>query len=275
MPDVRFETFGLAARLLSPPRAMERIHHHSEIEINYLLKGEVTYLHRGVMRRLIPRRLTMFWGSTPHTLVAADRSSRMAWITVPLAWVWSWTLPARFVSGLMEGNWWVAPADNAGRFAVLDWVKELANANHQQQRRLLYELQACLLWMAEKADVEENPKRNARVKSVPNNLRHVEAMARCMAERYHEKLSIADVAGSAGLHPNYAMPLFQRLSGITIGDYLRQCRVTNAQRLLLLNDDKVVDVALACGFGSLSAFYEVFGRCVGESPQAFRRRMRE
>lgn len=254
---------------------MERIHHHSEIEINYLLKGEVTYLHRGVMRRLIPRRLTMFWGSTPHTLVAADRRSRMAWITVPLAWVWSWTLPARFVSGLMEGNWWVAPADNAGRFAVLDWVKELANANHQQQRRLLYELQACLLWMAEKADVEENPKRNARVKSVPNNLRHVEAMARCMAERYHEKLSIADVAGSAGLHPNYAMPLFQRLSGITIGDYLRQCRVTNAQRLLLLNDDKVVDVALACGFGSLSAFYEVFGRCVGESPQAFRRRMRE
>lgn len=60
MPDVRFESFGLAARLLSPPKPMGRIHHHREVEINFLFRGSVTYLHRGSMRSLERRGCQSF-----------------------------------------------------------------------------------------------------------------------------------------------------------------------------------------------------------------------
>lgn len=68
------------------------------------------------------------------------------------------------------------------------------------------------------------------------------------------------------------MALFRRGSGATLHAYLRRQRVTHAQRLLIEGDAKIVDVALACGFQSLSAFYEAFAAEVGETPRAFRRR---
>jgi AraC-like DNA-binding protein len=270
MPDVRFESFGLNARLLAPPKPMGRIHHHHEVELNLMFRGAVTYLHRGSVRRLEPGRLTVFWGSTPHSLIAVEPGSVMAWITVPLAWVWSWSLPERFMRGLMEGSWWIAPAGAGDRYPVRAWVQELAKADAKSRRRLLLELQACFLWLAE----QTTAKSPAPPPQTTGGLQHVERMARCMAERFREELTVRDVAAAAALHPNYAMPLFRQHCGVTIRDYLLQHRLTRAQQLLLMTDDKVIDVALASGFGSLSAFYEAFTRVGKETPQKFRRRMR-
>ncbi len=274
MSDVRFESFGLNAQLLSPPEPIGRIHHHHEMEINFLFSGKVTYLHRGAMRQLMPRRLTMFWGSTPHSLVAAEATSVMAWITVPLAWVWSWALPSRFIRGLMEGRWWAAPAGSDGRFPVRAWVEELEEATPGRHERLLLELHACFLWMAEQAATASDRKSRTLPRGTVGGLERIEHMARFMAERFQESITVADVSAAADLHPNYAMPLFQRYCGVTIHDYLLQYRLTHAQRLLLTTDEKIIDVALASGFGSLSSFYEAFARMAREPPQTFRRRMR-
>jgi AraC-like DNA-binding protein len=41
---------------------------------------------------------------------------------------------------------------------------------------------------------------------------------------------------------------------------------------LLMNDDiSVLDVAMECGFGSLSAFNTCFAKLAGKSPSQFRR----
>lgn len=270
MSDIRYETFGLNARLLTPPKPMGRIHHHQEVELNFLFRGAVTYLHRGGMHRLEPKRLTIFWGATPHSLVMVEPDSEMAWITVPLAWVWSWGLPERFMRGLMEGRWWTAPGGVGERYPVRAWVQELDESDEKSRRRLLLEFQACFLWLAEQTGTRN------MMPPLPmtGGLQHVERMARCMAERFREELTVKDIAAAADLHPNYAMPLFSRICGVTIRDYLLQHRLTRAQQLLLVTDDKVIDVALASGFGSLSAFYEAFARTVNEAPQQFRRRMR-
>ena len=273
MPDVRFETFGLNAQLLRSPKPMGRIHHHHEVELNYVFRGGVTYLHRGTMRRLEAKRLALFWGSTPHSLVAVDPGTELAWITVPLAWVWAWGLPERFVRELMEGNWWYAPAKFGDRFQVRAWVQELRHPTRAQQRRLLLELEACFLWLADQASGAPEPATRWNEGESTVGLQRVERMARCMAERFQEDLTVAVIARAAGLHPNYAMPLFRRHCGVTIRNYLVQYRLTHAQRLLLTTDDKVIDVALASGFSSQSSFYAAFARLVKETPQAFRRRM--
>lgn len=273
MPNVRFETFGLNGRLLAPPKPMGRIHHHHEAELNFLFSGGVTYLHRGSVRRLIEGRLTIFWGSTPHSLVSVEPGSEMVWITVPLGWLWGWELPERFIRGLMEGCWWMAPPGHPTRFPVREWVGEMANATPAQQRRLLLELQGCFLWMAEYAASATTTARNPPSGRKLGSLHHIEAMARCMAERFQDDLTVPEIARAAGLHPNYAMPLFRRHCGVTIRNYLLQYRLTNAQRLLLMTNDKVVDIAFASGFSSLSGFYDAFGRKLMETPQAYRRRM--
>ncbi len=274
MTDVQFQTFGLNARLLDMPEPMGVIHHHHEVELNYVFKGGVTYLHRGTMRRLVAKRLALFWGSTPHSLVQVDPGTEMAWITVPLAWVWGWGLPERFVRELMEGNWWFAPPSFGDRFQMRAWVKELKNPTRPQERRLLLELEACFLWLAEQSysKASDAATRWSEGESTIG-LQRVEKMAKCMAERFQEDLAVADIAKAANVHPNYAMPLFRKHCGVTIRDYLLQYRITHAQRLLLTTEDKIIDVALASGFSSQSSFYAAFVRLVKTTPHAFRGRV--
>jgi AraC-like DNA-binding protein len=273
MTNVQFGTFGLKAEVLRP-EPMGIIHHHHEMELNYVFKGSVTYLHRGTLRRLESKRLSLFWGSTPHSLVVVEPNTEMAWITIPLAWVWSWGLPERFVKELMEGNWWFAPPNFGGRFPVRAWVKELRGPTRHQQRRLLLELEACLLWLADQAfsKAADLSTRWGEGESTVG-LQKVEKMAKFMAEKFQEELSVADIAKAAGIHPNYAMPLFRQHCGITIRDYLLQYRITHAQRLLLTTELKVIDVAMASGFSSQSSFYAAFVKLMKSTPQAFRRHM--
>ena len=249
-------------------RKVEAGHYHAEVELNYLVSGEVTYLYQGRLERIGSGRLAMFLGSAPHSLIAVSPGSRMAWLTIPLAWVMSWRLPPAALKRLLTGKWLVAPEGSDGRFAVTAWAQELSGAS-KPGRRLLLEIEACVLWLSEQAS-DALPS----VDDSEGALRVVAAMARYMAENYLESLSVSTVAASARVHPNYAMRIFRLRTGVTIKDYISQLRVTHAQRILLTSDTKVVDVALASGFETSSVFYAAFGRWVGMAPDHYRQAMR-
>ena len=99
-------------------------------------------------------------------------------------------------------------------------------------------------------------------------------MASHVATHFREPLAVADVAGAVHLHPSTAAAVFRREMGVTIGEYLAQCRVAEAQRLLISTDATTSEIALRAGFGSTSRFYERFVRDTGIAPAAYRRAMR-
>ena len=57
--------------------------------------------------------------------------------------------------------------------------------------------------------------------------------------------------------------------GVTFTEYMRELRVSKAVQLLDTGEDKIVDVALACGFSSVSAFYSAFAKVHGMPPQKY------
>jgi AraC-like DNA-binding protein len=67
---------------------------------------------------------------------------------------------------------------------------------------------------------------------------------------------------------------FKEVFGETPGQYLQTRRIERAQELLRLSDLSVHDVCLAVGFTSVGSFSTCFKRTVGESPAAFRDRVR-
>lgn len=272
MKPIAFDTLGLAANRLSPPLVSRRLHHHQEIELNYLFTGGVTYLHRWRRRSLPLRRLVAFWGASPHCTVAVAPQTEMAWITVPLSWLWQWNLPAAFTRRLLEGEWCeeVRGEKTAERYPVAAWVDEIKRDGKEAPTAILLELQAAIVRMA----AAGRPRGTGRTEPAltGGSWRHVETMAQFMATRFTEEIDMAAIASATGLHPKYALTLFQRSCGLTPADYLRQHRITHAQRLLLTTDAKVIDVALASGFASLSAFYESFQRVTRTTPAEFKRR---
>lgn len=73
------------------------------------------------------------------------------------------------------------------------------------------------------------------------------------------------------MHPNYLIPLFKRNCGMGLWEYVQRLRISHAQRLLLMSDAKILDVAYDSGFASASRFYECFNRLCGQTPKDYRR----
>lgn len=64
--------------------------------------------------------------------------------------------------------------------------------------------------------------------------------------------------------------LFSMLTGFTIGEYIRNRRLTLAAQELSVSNDKIVDIALKYGYETPEAFSKAFQRLHGVSPSAAR-----
>lgn len=84
--------------------------------------------------------------------------------------------------------------------------------------------------------------------------------------------SLTELADAAGMKPDTASRLFRRCAGCSVRSYHQRVRVAQARRLLSGAAPTVVDIALRCGFQSLSRFYASYTRVFGETPVACRRR---
>jgi AraC-like DNA-binding protein len=102
-------------------------------------------------------------------------------------------------------------------------------------------------------------------------LSKAEEMASYVALHYTEHLTAEMIGKHVGLHPNYAMTLFQQTFGTTLTNYITQHRLSHAQRLLVTTDQLILDIAFASGFGSLSRFNEAFRQSFACTPREYRR----
>ncbi len=92
-----------------------------------------------------------------------------------------------------------------------------------------------------------------------------------IADHYSRRIDIAEVAAVASLTDAAFCRYFKRMTHLTFTQFLNQYRVSQAQKLLLLNHT-VSEACFACGFESLSYFNKIFRRVAGENPLQFKKR---
>jgi len=91
-----------------------------------------------------------------------------------------------------------------------------------------------------------------------------------IAERPDDTATLADWSTALGIAEKTIQRLFARETGMTFGQWRQQARLLHGLERLAVGD-KVVDVALALGYDSPSAFAAMFKRQFGEPPSAFYR----
>jgi AraC-like DNA-binding protein len=257
------EVFGLACGLSLVP-AMARAHRHDDVELVLPLGGSAVLEHAAGRHELGDRECAVFWAGLPHRVAEHDDGVAVAWLTVPLVDVLAWSLPTAFTGGMLRGGLTTFAAPPRLETAMDSWQRDIG-ASPTLTRAARLETQAWLL----RAAAEGSP-------SAPTEPHDAAtAMASCISTRFREPLAVADVAAAVHLHPSTAAAVFRRAMGVTIGDYLAQCRVAEAQRLLISTDATTGEIALRAGFGSTSRFYERFTRDAGMPPAAYRRTARQ
>lgn len=90
-------------------------------------------------------------------------------------------------------------------------------------------------------------------------------------EHLLEEIDYEAAARRAGCTLYTFSTMFAYLSGFTLSDYVRRRRLTRAATLLRQPGAKVIDVALACGYQSPTAFTRAFAAQHGITPREARR----
>ncbi|MGK5550571.1 helix-turn-helix transcriptional regulator [Actinomadura kijaniata] len=99
----------------------------------------------------------------------------------------------------------------------------------------------------------------------------VESAIKFICRRYHEPLSLADIADSAILSRFHFCRTFRNATGVSPGRFLSAIRIYQAKRMLLNTEMSVADISFAVGYNSLGSFSNYFTESVGVSPGRFRR----
>ena len=98
----------------------------------------------------------------------------------------------------------------------------------------------------------------------------VSLMKRHADDMYRTGISLKELAVTCRKNEKYLGRLFKKEMGMGFHDYCTQLRLREAEQRLLQSDEKVIDVAFACGFNNVSYFNRVFKAKHGVSPRAYR-----
>ncbi len=87
----------------------------------------------------------------------------------------------------------------------------------------------------------------------------------------NENIGLSDVSRETGYSYYHMTRLFSSVLGESVGRYINRRRLYNAAEKLIHSDQRVIDIALDCGFESSEAFSRAFKLAFGSSPTAYRK----
>ena len=104
--------------------------------------------------------------------------------------------------------------------------------------------------------------------------RRVTTAVRRIEAQAADRLSLHELAREAAMSPYHFLRVFERVVGVTPGQYILRTRLRRAAALLRGSSLSVTRVAAECGFGDLSTFNRQFRRAMCASPNEYRARAR-
>lgn len=99
---------------------------------------------------------------------------------------------------------------------------------------------------------------------------HIRKCIDYIYEHLHEKLTISELADYSKLNASYLSKLFLKETGVSVKNFITNAKVNTAQNMLKHSDFTYLDISLALGFSTQSAFISVFKKNVGMTPKQYR-----
>lgn len=115
-----------------------------------------------------------------------------------------------------------------------------------------------------------NQKKQASNIITEGNIKKIEQAKKIISRSFTTSLTREEIAESLEINPDYLGKIFKKHTGEKINDYINDLRVNEAARMLIETDKSIIDIAYAVGFESMSTFYRIFHKNIGESPINYR-----
>jgi len=251
--------------------AMSAAHWHDHVEINLLLDGAMTYLFNGRQERVEAGRLVLFWAAIPHQTILVTPEAPLICAYLPLADFLALSIDKRARQAIMQGAFVVEPRRRETTPATVSaWVEEWGRGD--PVRRQLIADEAKLRVRRLILDHADNRGLSVVAAATPVSpaIRHSEVLTDLINRHFSEPLNLVDLGRRANVHPTTANRAFRDVLGISVMEYLTRYRLARAMQRLAETEDSILEIALDCGFGSSSRFYDIFKQRTGTTPRQFR-----
>jgi AraC family transcriptional regulator, melibiose operon regulatory protein len=252
--------------------AMPESHWHDHVEINYLWSGHLTYLINGRRLSLGAGELAIFWAATPHQVVAVDAGEKISCAYLPLSYFLGLPLEPDFRQAILHGEVFYSPEQDEGdRHLFARWTREWSDAPPTHRAILEEEVRLRVRRLSWSQALARAGGRGAAA-SPPGHraVAQAEKMTRYIHDNLDEPLTVRDVVIASGLHPTNAGAAFQKVLGMSIGEYIRRHRLRHAMRLLADTDMEIAEVAFECGYRSITRLYDAFQKRLSKTPRRYR-----
>ena len=107
--------------------------------------------------------------------------------------------------------------------------------------------------------------------AVLNQISPLERAIEYIEHHLNENIGLSDVSRETGYSYYHMTRLFSSVLGESVGRYINRRRLYNASEKLIHSNQRVIDIALDCGFQSPEAFSRAFKAAFGSSPVEYRR----
>lgn len=272
-PEDNFYPFGLRGRQATI-RPMARPHRHLEIEFFSAEDSPCTRTFNQHTTQYDSNECCIFWACFEHQLIDIAPPSKGFISYFPLGYFLSMELPPNFVQAILSGtNFKIqkTPAIQQAINLLKQWMPSAANSASSPPKPIDLILQGTLHLIA-----QETLQQNATLPapgnhaSPPKGVENVARMISYIAQHYQEPLKVKDICSNIHLNDNYARNLFSKVIGMTANEFLLKYRIDSAKYQLMYTNHEIIEIAMNCGFGSLSQFYSNFKRYTQNSPKQFR-----
>ena len=271
-----FKSFNIDREELQPygltcerwiPRVMARTDRHNEIELNFIRCGSVSYFFRDRTVTVPSGKLAIFWGLIPHKVIAHDTDDYYFVCTIPLSMFLNWRLSESMVNKIFAGEILVDSAEyveSYEEFKFSQWEHDFSS--NTDRLASILEIRARLLrFEGQYTVLSQN-----RLSASPTATK-VEKITLYIAHNYTENLTVKEIANEAGVSPDYANAIFKKAFGHSLMRHVMIERINHAQRELLFTDDPISNIAMDCGFSSISCFNTAFRNLNNCSPSDYRK----
>lgn len=267
-----FKPYGLTCEKWVT-QLMNRFDQHNEIELNFFPSGSCTYLLYDKIVRIPSRRLTIFWGLTPHQIIDFQDTCQYYVCTIPLSLFLNWEVPSQMVDNLFAGQMLYDPIETRAdydEYLFKQWLHDMNSS--QTYEPSLTEMKARVIRLG------QNYSQIAESRHLEGHIHHSESktvaqIALFIAQNYMHPIKTIDIAKNVGLHTDYANSIFKKAFGVSLHQHVTNERINHAQRMLLTTDNPITDIAWSCGFNTISRFNSAFLKQNGCTPRKYRKSM--
>lgn len=251
---------------------MRKQHFHDTHEIYYLIKGQCDYLIEDKLYHIEAGDIVFIQQYKLHSTVYEGDNIKERYLFnfkesyIPTRYPEEMTLLLNQLSRrpIIRFN------DLQKRMEVISIMEAIrqyiVNESETMNLQIEFKFKELLLLMA--TSVEEDyllPRKTSKAE------KGILKVATYLHDHYRENLTLENISEQFFYSPHYLSRKFKDVTGFTLTEYMQAIRVREAQSLLLGSDEKVIEIAEKCGFGSVSQFQRVFKQQCNTTPTAFRK----